>query len=73
MINIDDMDNEYVGSDSIKIEAGGNFVPDVLYDFITWCTGSKNHENAISSSDVDADKKQPDLKVLSICYGIIDR
>ena len=71
MININDMNNEYVGSDGIKIEACRNFVPDVLYDFITWCTSSKDHRNAISSSDVDADKKQPDLKVLSICHGII--
>ena len=37
MINIDDMNNEYVGSDGVKIEACRNFVPDVLYDFITWC------------------------------------
>ena len=35
MINIDDMNNECVGSDGIKIEAFRNFVPDVLYDFIT--------------------------------------
>ena len=71
MINIDDMNNEYVGSDGIKIEACRNFVLDVLYDFITWCTSWKDYENAISSSDVDANKKQPDLKVLSICHGII--
>ena len=38
MINIDDMNNEYVGSDGIKIEPCRNFVPDVLYDFITCCT-----------------------------------
>ena len=71
MTNIDDMKNEYVGSDGIKVEACRNFVPDILYDFITWCTSSKDYENAVSSSDVDEDKKQPDLKVLSICYGII--
>ena len=71
MTNIDDMKNEYVGSDGIKVEAGRNFVPDILYDFITWCTSSKDYENAVSSSDVDEDKKQPDLKVQSICHGII--
>ena len=71
MINIDDMNNEYVGSDGIKIEECRNFVLDVLLDFITWCTSWKDYENAISSSDVNADKKQPDLKVLSICHGII--
>ena len=71
MTNIDDMTNEYVGSDGIKVESCRNFVPDILYDFITWCTSSKDYENAVSSSDVDEDKKQPDLKVLSICHGII--
>ena len=49
MINIDDMNNEYVGSDGIKIEARRNFAPDVLYDLITWCTSPKDYENAISS------------------------
>ena len=34
MTNIDDMKNEYVGSK--KVEACRNFVPDILYDFITW-------------------------------------
>ena len=35
-------------------------------------TSSKDYENVVSSSDVvDEDKKQPDLKVLSICHGII--
>ena len=71
MTNIDDMKNEYVGSDGIKVEACRIFVPDILYDFITWCTSSKDYENAVSSSDDDVDKKQPDLKVLSICHGII--
>ena len=69
--NIDDMKNEYVGSDGIKVETCRNFMPDILYDFITWCTSSKDYENAVSSSDVDEDEKQPDLKVLSICHGII--
>ena len=36
MTNIDDMKNEYVGSDRIKVETCRNFVPDILYDFITW-------------------------------------
>ena len=69
--NIDDMKNEYVGSDGIKVETCRNFMLDILYDFITWCTSSKDYENAVSSSDVDEDEKQPNLKVLSICHGII--
>ena len=71
MINIDDMNNEYVGSDSIKIEACRNFVLEVLYDFITWCTSWKDYENAVSSLDVDADKKQPDLKVCQFVMGLL--
>ena len=71
MINIDDMNNEYVGSDGINIEACRNFVLDVLYDFITWCTTWKDYENAISSSDVDADKKQPDLKFCQFVMGLL--
>ena len=55
MINIHDMKYKYVSSDCIKVYACRNFVCDALYDFITWCTSSKDYENAISSSDVDAD------------------
>ena len=71
MINIDDMNNEYVGSDGINIEACRNFVLDVLYDLITWSTTWKDYENAISSSDVDADKKQPDLKFCQFVMGLL--
>ena len=65
------MSDEYVGSDGVKIQTCREFVPDKPYDFVSWCTSAKNYENVVSSSDKEADKKQPNLKVLSICHSII--
>ena len=46
-------------------------MPVALYDFITCCASSKDYRNVIISSDVDVDRRQQDLKVLSICHGVI--
>lgn len=71
MRTIETKRDEYVGSDGIKVEECRKFVPDTLYDFISWCTSTKDYENVVSSSDNDDNSKGPNLKVLSICHGII--
>ena len=71
MTSIKGMSDEYVGNDGVKIQTCREFVPDKLHDFVSWCTSAKNYEIVVSSSDKEADKKQPNLKVLSICHSII--
>ena len=56
MTSIKGMSDEYVGSDGVKIQTCREFVPDKLYDFVSWCTSAKNYENVVSRSDNKADK-----------------
>ena len=71
MINIDDMNNEYVGSNGIKLEACRNFVLDVLYDFITWCTSWKDYETQLAARMLMQTKSSLILKVCQFVMGLL--
>ncbi len=45
------------------------FIPDVLFDFITWCTNKEAFKDAVSKESVCVNRT--DLPVIAICQNII--
>lgn len=71
MATIKDSQLFYEPSTHINIEACSSFVPDALYNFISWLTDGDSYRDVTGSSDSDADNKS--LEALAICHNIISK
>ena len=62
--------NEYALCGEIEIDKCKAFVPDILLDFVSWCTSKHRFENALGCSEGVSEAGDL-LKILAICYNII--
>lgn len=62
--------NEYAPSGEIEIGKCKAFVPDILLDFVGWCTSKHYFESALGCSEVGREFGDL-LKMLAVCHNII--
>lgn len=63
-------ENEYAPSSEIEIRKCKEFVPDVLLDFVGWCTSKRFFESALGCSEIEVESRDL-LKMLAVCHNII--
>ena len=68
MSNITDSDN-YISSFDLELEECGKFVPDCLYDFLSWCVSKQAFDSV--SCFANGDPQTWELKIIAICQNII--
>lgn len=59
----------YKPSTHINVQHCAEFVPSLLYDFISWITSEKSYQEAQRSDSSDTSKD--DLQTIALCHNII--
>lgn len=71
MTSIDKNNDFYIGSQGLNLDECAQFVPNKLYDFVSWLSNSHAYMNVSSTSETEITKK--DIGVISICHSLISQ